>query len=257
MNEKMAKRLKAAFPDLGSQEKRLDAKASADTLDLAIYGEIEPDRVNYWTDEVIPSETSARHFKEVLDSHPNVTTINLAINSTGGYLSEGNAIYTMLKRHNAKVNVTIDAFACSMASGIAMAGDHVSMAPQALLMIHNPSGMVYGNATELRKAADDLDVMGDAFRQMYLLKANGKLEESKLIEMLDAETYLTAAQALEFGLCDEIEFVDESEAYKSKITALEAKIASLEAKLSSEPEPIPDPTPEPTEPARKGWFFKS
>lgn len=238
------------FPEIQNLEKSLTVKAQADTLDLTIYGDIEPDGYDWWNDEVIPSETSARHFKEVLDASPNVKTINLAINSMGGYVSEGNAIYTMLKRHPATVNVSIDAFACSMASGIAMAGDHVTMAPNALLMIHNPSTIVAGNATELRKAAEDLDVMAEAFRQMYLLKADGKLTEEKLIEMLDAETFLTAAQAKEFGLCDEIEFLSD-DGSQEEITALKAEIAALKAKLE---EKNPEENLEP-KPAMKGWFF--
>lgn len=200
---------------------------------------------------MIPSETSARNFKEVLDANPNAKVINLAINSQGGYVSEGNAIYTMLKRHPATVNVSIDAFACSMASGVAMAGDHVTMSPNALLMIHNPASCVYGNAVELRKAADDLDVMADAFRQMYLLKSGGKLPEEKLIEMLDAETYLTAAQAKEFGLCDEIEFIQTEDVKDKEITALKTEIANLKAKLENIPEEKPELKPA----AKKGWFF--
>lgn len=78
------------FPEIQNLEKSLTVKAQADTLDLTIYGDIEPDGYDWWTDEVIPSETSARHFKEVLDASPNVKTINLAINSMGGYVSEGN-----------------------------------------------------------------------------------------------------------------------------------------------------------------------
>lgn len=250
MKKEMAKKLKEMFPEIHNLEKSLTVKAQADTLDLTIYGDIEPDGYDWWTDEAIPSETSARHFKEVLDSNPNVSVINLAINSMGGYVSEGNAIYTLLKRHPATVNVTIDAFACSMASGVAMAGDHVTMAPNALLMIHNPSSVICGNALELRKAADDLDVMADAFRQMYLLKAGDNLTEEKLIEMLDAETYLTAAQAKEYGLCDEIEFIPD-ENQEEEIKALKAENAYLKAKLE---EKNPDLVPE-SKPAMKGWFF--
>lgn len=251
-NKEMVKKLKAQFPQIKNPQKSLTVQARADgVLDLAIYGDIEPDGYDWWTEEVIPSETSARHFKEVLEANPDARIINLAINSMGGYVSEGNAIYTMLKRHSATVNVMIDAFACSMASGIAMAGDHVTMAPNALLMIHNPASAVYGNAVELRKAADDLDVMADAFRQMYLLKSGGKLPEEKLIEMLDAETYLTAVQAKEFGLCDEIEFVPETDTKDEEIKALKEEIANLTARLANVPEEKPEPEPV----LKKGWFF--
>lgn len=225
--------------------KALEVKASGSKLELAIYGDIEPDSYDWWTDEVIPSETSARHFKEVLDSYSGVSEIDLYINSLGGYVTEGNAIYTMLKRHAATVNVFIDAFACSMASSVAMAGDHITMSPNALMMVHNPATVAEGNAAELRKAADDLDVMAEAFRQTYLLKAGDKLTEDKLIALLDAETYLTAKQCLELGLCDEIENVPDEK--DQIITAKDAEIARLKALLEAATKKKPEIKPEPVE----------
>ena len=71
------------------------------------------------------------------------------------------------------------------------------------MMIHNAWTITMGNSKELRKAADDLDVLNEASRQAYLVKAGEKLTEEKLIEMLEAETYLTAEQCMEYGLADE------------------------------------------------------
>ena len=108
-----------------------------------------------------------------------------------------------------------------------------------------------GNSAELRKAADDLDAMGEAFGQTYLVKAGDKLTEEKLIEMLDAETYLTAKEAYEFGLCDEIEDVVEDNEPSATINALKAQIKELKAQLE-------DKTKEEDEeeqPTTKGWFF--
>lgn len=229
--------------------KALEVKASGSKLELAIYGDIEPDGYDWWTDEVIPSETSARYFKEVLDSYAAVSEIDLYINSLGGYVTEGNAIYTMLKRHPATVHVYIDAFACSMASSVAMAGDKVTMSPNALMMVHNPATVAEGNAAELRKVADDLDVMAEAFRQTYLLKAGDKLTEDKLIALLDAETYLTAKQCQEYGLCDEIENVPDETA--QELATSKAEIARLTALLEAKNE---EPKQEPAK--KTGWFFK-
>lgn len=250
MNKDLVKKIKAKFPELDPKKKGLTVKAEADTLDLSIYGEIEGDGYDWWTDEVIESETSARHFKEVLDAHPDVKVINLSINSMGGSVLEGNAIYALLKRHSAYVNVTIDGFACSMASSIAMAGDKVTMSCNSMLMIHNPLTWAYGNSVELRKAADGLDAMGEAFRQTYLVKAGDKLTEEKLIEMLDAETYLTAKEALELGLCDEVEDITVDNSTGQTIQALQAQIKDLKAQLDDK-----NKKEDEDQPTAKGWFF--
>lgn len=247
MNREQVEKLRAKFPTVDPTKKGLTVKAAADTLDLTIYGEIEGDGYDWWTDEVVESETSARHFKEVLDAHPDVRVINLSINSMGGSVFEGNAIYSLLKRHPAYVHVTIDGFACSMASSIAMAGDKVTMSCNSLMMIHNPWTYACGNAEELRKVAADLDVMGDAFRRTYLAKAGDKLTEEKLVEMLNAETYLTAKEAMEFGLCDEIEDETESQV----VQGLKAQIVALQAQLDDNKEQ----NQLDNEPTKKGWFF--
>ena len=171
-------------------------------LELYIYGEVKGDGFNWWTEEVIKSETSANHFKEELAKYPNITEIRIYINSCGGSVFEGTAIYNQLRRHPARKVVTVDGFACSIASVIAMAGDEVIMPRNALMMVHNMAMGIYGNPAELRKAADDLDVINASGRNAYLAKAGGKLEESKLRDMMDKETWLTAEQCIELGLAD-------------------------------------------------------
>lgn len=170
----------------------------SNSADIFIYGDI----VSYRWDE---SDTSASSFKEDLDNLGDVSTINLYINSPGGSVFEGIAIHNMLKRHKAKVNVYVDALAASIASVIAMAGDTIIMPKNSMLMIHNPWTFTWGNAAELRKAADDLDRIGNSSKQTYLQKAGDKLSEEKLQEMLDAETWLSADEAFEYGLCDVVE----------------------------------------------------
>ncbi|WP_371932724.1 head maturation protease, ClpP-related [Bacillus carboniphilus] len=108
----------------------------------------------------------------------------------------------MLKRHKATVNVYVDGLAASIASVIAMAGDTIHMPKNTMLMIHNAWTFAYGNATELRKAADDLERVNNSSIQSYLQKTGDKLTEEKLKEMLDAETWLSADEAYEYGLCD-------------------------------------------------------
>ena len=177
--------------------------ASENTLDMFIYGDVEGDSYDWWTDEVIRSETSANFFREELAKYPNVTEINIYINSYGGSVFEGTAIYNQLKRHPAHKTVYVDGFACSIASVIAMAGNTVIMPKNALMMIHNMWMGTVGNAAELRKAADDLDVINAAGRQAYLQKAAGNLSEETLIQMMDEETWLTAEQCIQYGLADQ------------------------------------------------------
>lgn len=178
--------------------------ANAGTVDIYIYGDVEGDSYDWWTDEVIESETSANHFRDELAKYPNATQINIYINSYGGSVFEGTAIYNQLRRHPAHKTVYIDGFACSIASVIAMAGDEIVMPRNALMMIHNMWMGAVGNAAELRKAADDLDVINAAGRGAYLAKAGDKLPEEKLIEMMDAETWLTAEDCIAYGLADRL-----------------------------------------------------
>lgn len=173
-------------------------------LELYIYGDVEADYFDWWKWENVESETSADFFRQELTSHPDVSEIHIYINSYGGSVFEGTAIYAQLKRHPAKKVVHVDGFACSVASVIAMAGDEVIMPRNALMMIHNMWRSAVGNASQLRKAADDLEVINAAGRQAYLQKSGGKLDEAKLAEMMDAETWLTAQQCIDFGLADKL-----------------------------------------------------
>lgn len=167
-----------------------------DSLELYIYSTVEED--GFWWN----SETSARHFKDELAKHPDAKEITVYINSLGGSVMEGIAIYNQLRRHPAHITVRVDGFACSIASVIAMAGDTVIMPKNTVMMIHNAWTIAVGNPKELHKAADDLEIINQASRQAYLDKAGDKLTEERLTELLDAETYLTAAQCMELGLCD-------------------------------------------------------
>lgn len=171
-------------------------QSGSDTLELYIYSTVESDS---WWEE---SETSAAHFRDMLAEHKDAKEIKVYINSLGGSVMEGIAIYNQLKRHSAHKTVIVDGFACSIASVIAMAGDTIIMPKNTVMMIHNAWTIAMGNAAELRKAADDLDVINQASKQAYLDKSGGKLTEEKLTELLDAETYLTAEQCIELGLAD-------------------------------------------------------
>ena len=100
--------------------------ANPGTLDLYIYGDVESDYLDWWTWDIVESETSANKFREELNAHPDVQQINIYINSYGGSVFEGTAIFNQLKRHPAHKTVYVDGFACSIASVIAMAGENLA-----------------------------------------------------------------------------------------------------------------------------------
>ena len=164
------------------------SKTQDNVGEIAIYGEIISDK---WYDE----EVSATSFKDDLDDLGDVKTINLHINSPGGSVFEGIAIHNMLKMHKANVNVYIDGLAASIASVIAMSGDTIFMPENSMLMIHNPWAVAMGNSKELRKQADNLDRIAQASVKTYLSKSNGKIDE---------ETWLSAQEAVDYGLADEV-----------------------------------------------------
>lgn len=177
---------------------------SPGVLDLYIYGDVEGDETDWWGDVIRESETSANYFREALSQNPDTKQINIYINSQGGSVFEGTAIYNQLRRHPAHKTVYVDGFACSIASVIAMAGDEVVMPRNALMMIHNMWTIAIGNAAELRKAADDLDVINQAGREAYLAKAGDKLTPEALAKMEDDETWLTAQECIDLGLADKL-----------------------------------------------------
>jgi len=172
-------------------------QAENNSADINIDGEIVSDE---WED----SDTSAAGFRDDLKGLGDVATINLHINSPGGSVFEGIAIYNMLKQHKATVNTYVDGLAASIASVIAMAGDTIFMPRNSMLMIHNPWTMAVGNASDLRKQADELDTITKSSVVTYLNKAGDKLDEETLKQLMDEETWLTADESIGYGLADEV-----------------------------------------------------
>lgn len=179
-------------------------EAGSNIHQLYIYDDVsEYGTFDWWTWEYTESETSAEYFRKALAEIPDTDTIELHINSYGGSVKEGVAIYNQLKRKKCKEIVAyVDGFAYSIASVILQAANRRIMGLGTSLLIHNMWLQVSGNAEDLRKAADDLDVLMESNRQIYLEKIN--ISEDELIEMMNAETYLTPEQAVEMGFADEI-----------------------------------------------------
>lgn len=180
------------------------AVAGSNTHQLYIYDDVsEYGDFDWWTWEYTESKTSAEYFRKALAAIPETDTIELHINSYGGSVKEGVAIYNQLKQKKCKEIVAyVDGFAYSIASVIMQAADRRIMGLGTSLLIHNMWLTIAGNAEDLRKAADDLDVLMESNRQIYLERIN--ITEEELIEMMNNETYLTPDQAVEMGFADEI-----------------------------------------------------
>ena len=182
------------------------------TATITIYGDICS-----WAWEEF-GEMSAQILSKQLEALGDVNEINVYINSYGGEVAEGLAIYNALRRHKAKVRTFCDGFACSIASVIFMAGDERIMNEASLLMIHNAWTWANGNAAELRKQADDLDKITQASIEAY--KAHSSLSEDEIKALMDAETWILPSEALEYGFAttvDKTEKANTSQNAKAKL----------------------------------------
>ena len=155
----------------------------------------------YIYDEISWYGVSAEQFVKDLNAIE-AKTIRLHLNTLGGSVFDGIAIYNALKQHKATVETYIEGLAASIGSVIALAGDKVYMADNAFFMIHQPWVLTVGDASELRKTADLLDKIGSVLVNTYI-KASGKDEED-IKKWMDEETWFTAAEALDAGFIDEI-----------------------------------------------------
>lgn len=165
-----------------------------ESTDIYIYGDITSWE---WVESDISSYNLAKEIEEVESE-----VINVYINSYGGEVKEGLAIYNALKRHNSKVITYCDGFACSAASVVFMAGDERIMSSASLLMIHNAWTYVGGDQNELRKQADDLEKITKASVNAYLEYIN--IDEITLQTLLDEETWITSDEAVAMGFATNV-----------------------------------------------------
>lgn len=169
--------------------------------DLYIYGEIIDNTDWKWDEtDVMPNDVlNALNQVEGLDY------LNIYINSPGGSVFSGLAIYNMLKRNKAKKTVYVDGIAASMASVIAMAGDTINIPSNAFLMVHNPWTVAMGNANDFRKLADDLDAIASGVMNVYKDNLKGDIDEGTIQELLDNETWLNGEEAAKYFNVEVIE----------------------------------------------------
>ena len=157
----------------------------------------------YVYDEISEYGVDAKSMVEQIRDLGEVDEIDLHINSPGGLVSDGIAIYNQIKRTNARVTTYVDGLAASIASVIALAGDEIIMAEGALLMIHDPWTIALGNAEDLRKEAEVLDQHRDTILGIY--ESRTGLDPITLIDLMAAETWMTGEEAVELGFATAVE----------------------------------------------------
>ena len=131
------------------------------------------------------------------------------LNSPGGDVFAASQIYTMLKEYEGKVTVKIDGIAASAASVIAMAGDEIVMSPVAMMMIHNPATVIFGEAGDLASGIKMLTEVKESIVNAYEERTG--LSRSKISNMMDAETWFSAQKAVELGFADKILYVPDAQ----------------------------------------------
>nr|DAH60955.1 MAG TPA: Putative ATP dependent Clp protease [Caudoviricetes sp.] len=174
---------------------------NSDVADLYLYNIIDDFAYEGYTD-------SAESILKDINDLGNIKTLNVFINSPGGSVFEGISIKNMLERQKLRgcfINVVIDGLAASIASIIAMAGDKITMPENALMMIHRASCGCMGNADDFAKQIEVLNKIDLVLTNTYVTRSNGLLTEEDVTDMFNSgDTWLTAQEAKDFGLCDEI-----------------------------------------------------
>lgn len=173
---------------------------------------------SWWDDDVTP-----KMFREQLGQHPGAVTVR--INSPGGDVSAGVSIYNMLNEHDGEVTVKVDGMAASIASLIAMAGDKIIMLPGAMMMVHLPWTFAAGNSEDMSQVVEMLEKTGESMVPIYAARTG--LSEDRINELLKAETWMTAQDAVDLG------FADEAVEAKTSLAESMAKISDMTASMQA------------------------
>lgn len=200
---------------------------------LTIYGIIGD---SWWDDS-----TSAIEVDNALKQAGSNDLI-IHLNSPGGDAFDGIAIYNRLKKHEGKVTVHVDGWACSAASVIAMAADELIMGAGSMIMIHEASNVMWGTKNDFRKQAELLEKLEDGIIDIYMTKSNLKREEIKT--MVDNETWFSANEAVEIGFATStatsstVEDNEEITQLKTQMQALQNELAQFKNMEPKNPTPV-------------------
>lgn len=144
----------------------------------------------------------AKEFSQAISDLGKVSQLRIRINSAGGDVFEGFAIYNQIRRLDYPVDVYVDGIAASIASVIAMAGDKIYMAEPSQMMMHNPWGFGVGDADSLRSVAAELDSLKDAIAGVYFKRSG--VSHSRIANWMDEETWFSETSAVDAGLADQV-----------------------------------------------------
>jgi len=194
-----------------------EIKAATDS-GISIYGRIGED----WEGQGVTAKRISAALRAIGDND-----VVVSVNSPGGDFFEGVAIYNLLREHKKKVTVKVVGLAASAASVIAMAADELQIAKSGFLMIHNSWAVVMGNRHDLKESAAVLEKFDSSMAEVYADRSGMDKDEAE--KMMDAETWLSAEDAIEMGLADAVLAADEVE--KEKPTQSKVRLSALETKL--------------------------
>lgn len=208
---------------------------------------------SWWGDEATPQQ-----LREELQKFANGQPLTVVLNSVGGDVFAGLAMYNALRELDSEVTVRVDGLAASIASVIAMAGDNIIMSPGSMMMVHRPSTIAWGNAEEMQKTIELLETIEESIFPIYADRTGLSIEQ--VTELVNAETWMSAEKAVELGFADSLaKSVKKSEeapqdsmkgilAFSMKAT--NEAIAKSAPHLEAEPEAPAEETPnEETPPA--------
>ncbi len=213
---------------VGSIEIKNQTEAAAD---LYFFGDINSESLGEWQ-KYYPDDKAPKDVQDFLDQLDGVSKINVHINSGGGSVFGGIAIYNILKRHNAEIVVYVEGLAASIASVIAMAGDKIIIPANAQMMIHKPSSITWGNADDMRKEADILDGCQKVILNTYMQHAKDGVTAEEINALIDAETWKNGEEWQEFF---DIEVSEKSQAAACESEYFD-KYNNLPDKLKGQPE---------------------
>lgn len=232
----MAKKLKlqkkdkgGRYREVGSIEIRNQTEAAAD---LYFFGDINSESLGEWQ-KYYPDDKAPKDVQDFLDQLDGISKINVHINSGGGSVFGGIAIYNILKRHNAEITVYVEGLAASIASVIAMAGDKIIIPANAQMMIHKPSSITWGNADDMRKEADILDGCQKVILNTYMQHTKEGVTPEQINELINAETWKNGEEWQEFF---DIEVSEKSDAAACASDYFD-RYGNLPKKLKETPEP--------------------
>jgi ATP-dependent protease ClpP protease subunit len=229
----MNKLLRLIVDNKADKPRPFNLARNGDTASLYIYDVISAD----WC-------VSALSVIDALNQAGDAQTLNIHINSPGGDVFEGRAIMAAISAYRGKTVAKIDSLCASAATSIALACNEIEMSDGAFFMIHNASGMAWGDKTVLREKANVLEKIEGAIVNDYTSRT-GK-DEQEIRDLMQAETWFTAQEALEYGFIDRI---------AAKSTAKNTWNLAAFKNAPIEHEPPPEPKNETTEPAPDAGFF--